>query len=118
MNFTKEPTCQDCNSDSKSVSTQSCPALCDRMDCSPPGSSVHGILQARALGWVAIPFSGGSSRPEIEPGSPTLQTIFQKVCFIRNRVMATMWDMVILSPDEKISEDKDLGKDMCICSSD
>ena len=32
--------------------------------------------------------------------------------------MATMWDMVILSPDEKISEDKDLGKDMCICSSD
>ena len=33
---------------------QSCPTLCDRMDCSPPGSSVHGILQGRILEWVAI----------------------------------------------------------------
>ena len=41
--------------------TQSCPTLCDPMDCSPPGSSVHGILQARILEWVAIPFSRGSS---------------------------------------------------------
>ena len=41
--------------------TQSCPPLCDPMDCSPPGSSVHGILQARILEWVAIPFSRGSS---------------------------------------------------------
>ena len=38
--------------------TQSCPTLCDPMTCSPPGSSVHGILQARILEWVAIPFSG------------------------------------------------------------
>jgi len=37
--------------------TQSCPTLCDSMDCSPPGSSVHGILQARILEWVAISFS-------------------------------------------------------------
>ena len=37
--------------------------LCDPMDCSPPGSSVHGILQARILEWVAIPFSLGSSQP-------------------------------------------------------
>ena len=36
---------------------QSCPTLCDPTDCSPPGSSVHGILQARMLEWVAIPFS-------------------------------------------------------------
>ena len=42
---------------------QSCPALCDLMDCSLPGSSVHGVLQARALEWVAIPFSRGSSQP-------------------------------------------------------
>ena len=34
--------------------TQSCPALCDSMDDSPPGSSVHGIIQARILEWVAI----------------------------------------------------------------
>ena len=39
-----------------------CLALCDCMDCSPPGSSVHGILQARILEWVAISFSRGSSR--------------------------------------------------------
>jgi len=37
--------------------TQSCLTLCHPMDCSPPGSSVHGILQARILEWVAIPFS-------------------------------------------------------------
>ena len=40
----------------------SCPTLCDSMDCSPPGSSVHGILQASILEWVAIPFSWGSSQ--------------------------------------------------------
>ena len=38
-------------------SIQLCPSLCDPMDCSPPGSSVHGILQARILEWVAMPFS-------------------------------------------------------------
>ena len=43
--------------------TQSCPTLCDPMDCSPPGSSVHGIFQARILEWVAISFSRGSSQP-------------------------------------------------------
>ena len=42
---------------------QSCLTLCDFMDCSPPGSSVHGILQARILEWVAMPSSRGSSRP-------------------------------------------------------
>ena len=42
---------------------QLCPNLCDPMDCSPPGSSVHGILQARILEWVVISFSRGSSQP-------------------------------------------------------
>ena len=42
---------------------QSRPALCDPMDCSPPGSSVHGILQVKILEWVAIPSSRGSSQP-------------------------------------------------------
>ena len=42
---------------------QSCLTLCDPMDCSPPGSSVHGILQARILEWLAMPSSRGSSRP-------------------------------------------------------
>ena len=39
------------------ASLQSCLTLCDPMDCSPPGFSVHGILQARTLEWVAISFS-------------------------------------------------------------
>ena len=43
--------------------TQSCPILCDPMDYSLPGSSFHGIFQARVLEWVAISFSRGSSRP-------------------------------------------------------
>ena len=42
---------------------QSCPTLCDPMYCSLPGSSLHGILQARVLEWIAISFSKGSSRP-------------------------------------------------------
>ena len=43
--------------------TQLCLTLCDPMDCRPPGSSVHGILQARVLEWVAMPFSRGSFQP-------------------------------------------------------
>ena len=41
--------------------SQSCLTLCDPMDCGQPGSSVHGILQARILEWIAIPFSRGFS---------------------------------------------------------
>ena len=55
------------------VVTQLCLTLCDPMDCSPPGSSVHGILQARILEWGAIPFSGELPNPGIEPESPALQ---------------------------------------------
>ena len=43
--------------------TQSCPTLCDLINCCPPGSSVHGILQARIMEWVAMPSSRGSSQP-------------------------------------------------------
>ena len=46
---------------------------CDPMDCSLSGSSVHGILQARILEWVAISFSGDLLDSEIESGSPALQ---------------------------------------------
>ena len=48
--------------------------LLDPMDCSPLGSSIHGILQARILEWVAIPFSGGSSQPRD-------QTRFSRIYF-------------------------------------
>ena len=46
-----------------SLVTQSCLTLCDPMDCSLPGFSVHGIFQARILEWAAISFSRGSPRP-------------------------------------------------------
>ena len=52
---------------------QSCPTLCNPVDCSPPGSSVCGILQARILEWVPFPSPGDLSNPAIKPGSPALQ---------------------------------------------
>ena len=53
--------------------TQLCPTLCNPMNCSPPDSTVHRILQARILEWVAIPFPGDLPNPGIEPRSPALQ---------------------------------------------
>ena len=55
--------------------TQSCPTLCNPMDCSPPGSSVYGILQARILEWVAIPSPGDLSDPRSKP-SPFVSPAF------------------------------------------
>ena len=52
---------QSIKSESESEVAQSCPTLCDPVDCRPPGSCVHGISQARILEWVAISFSRGSS---------------------------------------------------------
>ena len=53
--------------------TQLCVSLCDPMDCSPPGSSVRGIFQARILEWVAISSPGDLPVPGVELRSPTLQ---------------------------------------------
>ena len=59
------------------VYTQSCPtlcnlmALCNLMDCSQVGSSIHGIFQARILEWVAIQDPGDLANPGIKPTSPT-----------------------------------------------
>ena len=52
---------------------QSCLTLCSYMDCSPPGSSVSGILQARIPEWVAIPPPGDLPDPGIKPMSSALQ---------------------------------------------
>ena len=57
-NFLPKAECLKCCS---AVHAQSCLTLCNPMNCRQPGSSVHGILQARILEWVAIPFSRGSS---------------------------------------------------------
>ena len=52
--------------------TQLCPTLCNHMDCSLPGSSVHGILQAEILEWIAISFSRELPNPGIKPRSSAL----------------------------------------------
>ena len=72
---------------------QLCLTLCNPMDCSPPGSSIHGVLQARILEWVAMPSSRRSSQPEIKTKSPTLQADFNAIllhhtlflCFLTHR---------------------------------
>ena len=57
----------------RAKSLQSCLTLCNTLDCSLPGSSIHGILPARIPEWVAIPSPGDLPNPEIEPRSPALQ---------------------------------------------
>ena len=69
VNKGKEPVMLNVKSEVTVFIAQLCPTLCNPMDCSLPGSSVSGILQAKILEWVAIPFSKGSSKPR----SPTLQ---------------------------------------------
>jgi len=54
--------------ESESEVAQSCPTLCDHMDCSLSGSSVHGIFQARVLEWIAVSFSRESYRPRNQTG--------------------------------------------------
>ena len=53
--------------------SQSCPTLCNPMDCSPPGSSVQGMLWTRILEWVPLPSLGDLPDPGIEPRLPALQ---------------------------------------------
>ena len=59
----KNPPANSGESESESEVTESYPTLCYPMDCSLPGSSIHGIFQARVLEWVSISFSRGSSQP-------------------------------------------------------
>ena len=54
------------------MNAQSCPTLCEPMDCNLPGTSVHRIFQARILEWVAISSSGNLPNTGIEPMSPAL----------------------------------------------
>ena len=87
-------------------SLQSCPTLCNPMDCSLPGSSAHGILQAKILEWVAMPSSRGSSLPRNQthvssgpcnagrffttepPGKPLIDPIQNKKFFTKSRTAA------------------------------
>ena len=68
---------------SESEVAQSCPTLSDPMDCSLPGSSVHGIFQARVLEWVAIAFSGSYPYISINGAHPKCQCFDDLGTFIR-----------------------------------
>ena len=76
--------------ESESEVTQSCPTLCDPMNCSPPGSSSHGIFQARVLEWGATAFSVVLSLPgpyNCESGSQVLKTKYRTaLLFQRQRL--------------------------------
>ena len=65
--------------------TQLCPTLCNTMDCSLPGSSAHGSLQARILEWVAISFSTVSSQPR-DPGFPHCRWIIYHLSYQRSPI--------------------------------
>jgi len=80
---------------------QSCPTLCDPVDCSPPGSSVHGILQPRILEWVAISFCRGSFRPR----DRTQISRIAGRCF---NLWATRADLSNPKSDDKYSESNNI----------
>ena len=69
--------------------TQSCPAVCDPVDCSLPGSSVHGIFRARKLGWVPISFSRASFYL-LYPYSVPLNGYLTYWVFLMPKLMAQM----------------------------
>ena len=58
-----------------------CPTLCNPLDCSPPGYSVHGILQARILEWVAISYSRGSSQPRDQTHISYVSCVCRRVLY-------------------------------------
>ena len=83
-----------------------CPTLCDPTDCSPPGSSAHGISQARILEWAAISSSMGSSRPRDRTRISCIDKLFTPLCHLgipKLRVRLTkqwctldaMWEMIL-----------------------
>ena len=80
-------------------SFHSCPTLCDPMDCSPPGSSVHGILQTRILEWVAMASPGDLPDPGMEPTSP-LSPALASVFF----TTSATWEAPLKRISESLSE--------------
>ena len=75
----------------KVLVAQSCPIFCEAMDCSLAGSSVHGILQARILEWVAIPFSRRFSQPR---EVPILDLPFISLVLLKMNV--SYWVLIVL----------------------
>ena len=94
-----------CSPAAAAKSLQSCPTLCDPIDCSPPGSTVPGILQARTLEWVAISFSNAwkwkvkvKSLSRVRPSATPWTAAFQaplSMGFFQARVLE--WDAIAFS---------------------
>ena len=81
------------------IVTQSCPTLCSPINCSPPGSFVHGILQARILEWVALPFARGSSQIKDRTWvSHTESTFFTIWAILESRRSREVLRWVLLLP--------------------
>ena len=88
---------------------QSCPTLCNPMDCRPPGSSIHGIFQGRILEWVAISFSRRSSRPRdwtqvshivadaLPSEPPGNSSQYKDVCILIFYIFLTLQNMIVPS---------------------
>ena len=72
-------------------SLQSCLILCDPVDCSPPDSSVRGILWARILEWVAMPSSRGSSQPRYWTHISFISWIGRWILYPLNHLESTVW---------------------------
>ena len=111
----------------KVLVTQSCLTLCDTMDCSPPGSSVHGILQARILEWVPFPSPVDLPDPGKEPGSCALQANSlqseqppgkPKALLSRSHSflhMRNMWKKLMLKPLRFLIHGSGVGLGLCFC---
>ena len=99
--------------------TQSCPTLCGPMNCSPSGSSVHGISQAKILEWVAVPSSRGSSQCRDQTSDShisdtfftawaTVATLYQNTSFLRllnlNSVILRAWRTNLITSELRYTE--------------
>ena len=78
---------------SESEVTQSCPTLSDSMDCSPPGSSVHGIFQARVLEWGAIAFSVDLLKPCLISASAFISSFPSVLYFVEEETEASTMEV-------------------------
>ena len=89
-----------------------CLILCDPMGCSPPGSSFHGILQARMLEWVAMPSSRGSSRPRARTLASYVSCVGRRVlyhqCHQWSQKFPNCWRDWLATPD--VSQDQVPGR--------
>ena len=77
---------------------KSCPTLCNPMYCSLPGSSVHGILQAGILDWIAIPFSRGSPQPRSQTRVSCIAGRFFTVCATREALKIKVFPLIFFLP--------------------